>query len=221
MALRDIPRVAIMSGINPLAPEISAIYPDHLMFMEKAVGHLALGDRRRIAHLSISNAVLLSEGFIGAVARHGMVTRPYWQLMVNSLEPSPARNIAHCLMRLPVEDRPDGLVISDDNLVEETVAGLIDAGIRVPDELTVVAHANFPRCPASPLSVFWLGFDLREVLDRCMAIIRQERQGGTPPAVSYIRAVDYAEYTAARHLSAGKRTALPAAPSFILKGATT
>ena len=49
----------------------------------------------------------------------------------------------------PAHDRPDALVITDDNLVPAATAGVLAAGRRVPADLEVVAHANFPHVTPS------------------------------------------------------------------------
>ena len=73
--------------------------------------------------------------------------------------------------------RPDGILIGDDNLVEYATAGLIDAGVKVPTEVEVVAHCNFPWPTPSVLPVKRLGYDVRECLRECIAAIDEQRGG--------------------------------------------
>ena len=77
----------------------------------------------------------------------------------------------------PYNAGPDALLISDDNLVEHATAGLVAAGARVPEDVEVVAHCNFPWPTPSVLSVERLGYDAREVLDRCLRAIDDRRSG--------------------------------------------
>jgi len=219
MSLNDTPRVAIMSDNNSLIPDIPAVYPNQKEFIQKAIAHLAEAGRKRIAYISTLTIDKMKSAFHHELKQYQMFTQPYWQLQADPMNPSPMRNIMHCLMRLPAEDRPDGLIISDDNLVEETIAGLVDAGTHVPNDLTIVAHANYPLCPTSPLPVHWIGFDLQEVLNRCMGIIRDERQGATPPATSYIQAINYTDYSVKLIKPVGKHAMLPTSPSSLNKGA--
>jgi DNA-binding LacI/PurR family transcriptional regulator len=192
----SVPCTAIMSETNSYTPAISAVYPDLDDFMVKAIAWLLQQSRRRIAHLALPRASKLTTAFRREVTAHGLATPPYWQLSVDVQSPASARNIVHCLLRLPPVERPDALVISDDNLVEEALAGVQAAGVAVPTELAVVAMANFPVLPEAPLPVHWLGVDLHAVLERCLANIYLTRRGGTPPARSRLPIVSEAEYRA-------------------------
>ena len=51
-------------------------------------------------------------------------------------------------------ERPDGLVIWDDNLVDSALSGIVAAGVRVPDEVSVcaAAAAGGPAFQGLPLS---------------------------------------------------------------------
>src|SRR5207244_2676807 len=112
--------------------------------------------------------------------QRGLECRPYWHHQLGGLYEA-ARSVAHLLMSLAPEDRPDGLIISDDNLVEHAQAGLADAGVRIPDELDVVAHCNWPEPPASVLPVTRLGFDNIAVMRTCTRLIDEQRSGRPTP----------------------------------------
>jgi DNA-binding LacI/PurR family transcriptional regulator len=120
------------------------------------------------------------------LATHGLESRPYWRIEVNQSTPHTARTCAQLLMRLPPADRPDGLLVTDDNLVEQATAGLIDAGVKVPSDIAVVAHCNFPWPTPSAVPVSRLGYDARTVLRACMDVIDAQRRGETPPHVTMI-----------------------------------
>ena len=71
----------------------------------------------------------------------------------------------------------DALIVMDDNLVEHASAGILAAGVRVPEQLDVVAHCNFPWPAPSVLPVARLGYRAAEVLDRCVDWINARREG--------------------------------------------
>ena len=79
-----------------------------------------------------------------------------------------------------VEFRP-GLIIHDDNLIEHAVAGLMAAGVKVPDELQVVAKCNYPLQVRGPLPITMLGLDCRALIHRSLELIDEINNGGTPP----------------------------------------
>jgi DNA-binding LacI/PurR family transcriptional regulator len=74
------------------------------------------------------------------------------------------------------DDRPDGLIIMDDNLVESTVAGIVDARVVVPDQLKIVAHCNWPIPSTQLLPCTMLGFEAAEFLDYAIQTIDALRQ---------------------------------------------
>ena len=81
------------------------------------------------------------------------------------------------------------MIIGDDNLVPAVILGLLDAGIRVPEDISVVAHCNFPGPTPSLLPVTHLGYDSRQLLHLLMESIDLQIQGGTPPPVTMLPAV--------------------------------
>ena len=74
-------------------------------------------------------------------------------------------------------DRPDALIISDDNLVEHATAGIVAAGIGVPGDCAIVAHCNFPWPTPSALPMRRLGYDAREVIRVALESIDRQRRG--------------------------------------------
>ena len=107
------------------------------------------------------------------------------------------RNLGRLLVRGAPDERPDALVIADDNLVPELTTGLAESGVPVrrgsepqqTGDLVVVAHTNFHYPTPSAVPVTRLGYDIRELVMVCMERIDQQRRGEIPPAHTYIKAV--------------------------------
>jgi DNA-binding LacI/PurR family transcriptional regulator len=93
------------------------------------------------------------------------------------------------LFALPESERPDALVISDDNLVPEASAGLLSLGLRTPAELTVIAHANLPHPPTCHVPCEFLAFDSKDVIQTCIDRIQTMRSGGRPRKVTLIQPI--------------------------------
>ncbi|HUU68288.1 MAG TPA: hypothetical protein VM186_02090 [Planctomycetota bacterium] len=89
-------------------------------------------------------------------------------------------------------ERPDGLIISDDNPVEPATAGLVDAGVRVPKDLTVVAHANSPWPTASYVKAKRLGFDCLRLIQIAVDSIDAQRCGLPCPQFTSVPATEAA-----------------------------
>jgi DNA-binding LacI/PurR family transcriptional regulator len=94
-----------------------------------------------------------------------------------------AASSAQLMMRGPASERPDALIIQDDNHVEAATAGLRAAGVSVPNDLTVVAHANLPYAPRAHVPVQLLGYRIDRALRLCMEHIDAQRAGEHLPNV--------------------------------------
>ena len=60
---------------------------------------------------------------------------------------------------------------------------MIEAGLHAPDDLTLIAHANFP-CLAPPLiPTIRLGYDINALLRQALAMIHTPRVTGRAPRI--------------------------------------
>ena len=192
--LGGVPCVAIMSRAD--IPGVHAVKLDNERFIERALDHLASRGRRRLA-------VILPPGERGPVehrdrlyqraAQRGMELEPFW---VQMTPPQAAANCAHLLFHSGQQQRPDALLITDDNLVEPATSGLMAAGVQ-PHDVEIVAHANFPAPTPSRFPARRLGFDARAVLDAATTLITDRREGRDAPAVVTLEPVFEDEVDAA------------------------
>lgn len=170
-----LPRIAAMAPTATM-PEVAAVHMAEASFAAKALDYLASCGRRRIAFLALpGQAPLWNYAANAELSPRGMETRPYWTQLVDSGSPQAARNAMHLLMHDKQLERPDGLIIADDNLVEQASSGLIDAGVNVPGQLDVVAHCNFPWPTPAVVPVKRLGYDARQLLRICLDYIDRQR----------------------------------------------
>lgn len=176
------PRLAIMSGPQPglrlpfAAPDIKALLP---VAMQRA---RALG-RRRVAVIALAEATQdwVSDQVSAAVAASGLETHPEWLQAASIQAPGWAANAALLLLRGPASRRPDVLIITDDNLVPDATAGVAASGLRMPQELLVIAAANFPAPTPAAVPCLRLGYDLRALLRLCVERIDLQRRGAEIP----------------------------------------
>ena len=157
-----------------------------ITFWDKALDHFAALGRRRVA-------VLLSEiedfaALQQRAAARGLEVRPQWTLAVSPALAGAARNCVHLLLHAGQKERPDALLITDDNLVEAATLGVLDAGVRAPDEVEIVAHCNFPYPAPGAAPVTRLGFDVRRALETALSLIDAQRRGDTVPAFTNLPA---------------------------------
>ena len=181
-----VPCVAIGSA-NQMYGNVTPLYFDATSVAKKAVDFLAKRGRKRIGLIGPPKLdSTWRVQFEKSLAENGQISSSFLTQEVSISTPNAARTLTHLLLRLPPAERPDGLVIADDNLVEHATAGIVDAGIRVPDDLDVVAHCNFPWPTPSVVAVRRLGYDAREIIAACIRCIDQQRAGHSnvaPPAI--------------------------------------
>jgi len=117
-----------------------------------------------------------AERFMQLVRERGMTTYPRW---IHGLHPASVDWGENCAqMLLHGKDRPDAIIIDDDNLVPYVTAGIAASQVSVPGDLTVIAHTNFPHPTHSEVPVIRIGFDVRLLMNLAVEIIETRRRGG-------------------------------------------
>ena len=191
-SLRDSPvmretgiaRVAITAGDG--IHDCSVLSPDWSMFFEKALGSLHAMGRKRVAWLLPPGLGSFIPQINEGAATRGFTTLPHWLVRVGLDVPEAAHEYAQLLWH--GAQPPDALVIANDNFVEHALGGLIEAGVRFPDDIAVVTHCNFPWPAPSVVPVRRLGYDVRRALLSCIAEIDAVR-GGAPKTIGKIPAL--------------------------------
>ena len=84
-------------------------------------------------------------------------------------------------MSTPARQRPDALIVANPFLVESATAGLVAAGVRVPQDVEVVAGGNFPHLTRAHVPVKWLGTDIRDMVREAIDLIDRQRRGERVP----------------------------------------
>ena len=187
LANRELPVVTLGGSQAERRPVLAF---DNVALIDRALDYLHTAGRTRIAVVGIPGFVIDQLAYFqAAIAKRGMTTRKYWTLSVNNGTPQTARTVMHLLMNANQRERPDGLIILDDNLVEDAVAGIVDAGITCPAELDVVGHCNFPWPPLTTVPVKRLGFDCAWLVRRAIDMIDSLRRNETLEEVTSVRPV--------------------------------
>jgi DNA-binding LacI/PurR family transcriptional regulator len=157
--------------------------------MVRALEHLARRSCRRVAVIKArvhGDPDVREQHLLEMLAGHGMEVRRCWIQSALADAPQHAFELAQLLMYAPRRKRPDGLIIADDNLLLHATQGLVAAGVRVPDELEVVAHTNFPWPTPSAVPARRLGFDTHRLLQACIETIEKQRRGQRVPAMNVL-----------------------------------
>ena len=184
LSSKAIPRVMLSSSTDGSIP---TVYPDHHSFIDQALDFLGGRGRRRIAVFMAENTYDVYTDYLReALVKRAIDVPDYWILRVALHPPASARDIVRLLMS--GTPRPDGLLITDDNLTEGVCSGLAASGLSVPGDIEVVTEHNFPLPITTPLRVHRLGFDARHILHQCMENIDKQRRGESPPDITLVPA---------------------------------
>lgn len=167
--------------------KIPVISPDTKLFIDRALDHLAARGRKRVGFLTVTNTLEDAfDHFEKGCAARGMSTQAAWIQCVGWPEVRWASNSVQAMMLGPRAERPDGLIVFDDNIQEHAAAGMMRSGVRVPEELEVVAHCNFPVSAPSVLPLTRLGFDAGQILMLAVDYIDRQRRGEKLPRVTLV-----------------------------------
>lgn len=183
----SVPRVAIAGGTY--LPGIPKVELDLESFLGQATESLQAQGRKTIALLCASLAGQLPEMFRRGLSARGLPTRNAWIQFASLRNPQAARQVMELMFQPGQAERPDGLIVADDNLLTSAAEGLVAAGVRVPDEVSVVSLTNFPRLVPSAIPVTRIGFDIPAVLDLLVQRLEALRRGEVPPENTVIPAV--------------------------------
>jgi len=181
----DIPRVAI--GVTKAEfPGVTAV--NVTGFEERCLQEMCARGRRRVGLILTDHQQKSDHRWVELARGIGIEMRPEWVQTVPLFQPALARNVAQLLMSPHYSQRPDGLIIADDNLVPAATAGLAAAGLHVPDDADVIAHTNFPWPTPSAVAALRIGFDSRAILEACIRVIDAKRAGEDVPAAVEVTA---------------------------------
>ena len=183
LEMADLPRVA-WGSISKMG--MPAIDMDKKQWLQRALEYLNSRGRKRVAVIMPPTDDRENE-WAKPIFKAGFETHLHWLQSVYLRDHVNARYLVQLLMRC--EEKPDALLIADDNLVERTTAGLVEAGIRVPQDLEVVAHCNYPWQPESLLPVKFLGFDARQGLAMSLESLDRQRQNQVMPPMTLVPAL--------------------------------
>lgn len=194
----DVPPIVVL-GPRPLSVAKSvALEVDRDSFVRRSLEWMQQQGRKRIAILTEPTQTFPQ--YRTELTAFGMSTKPQWFLMASATAPQAAKNIVHLLLDRDEKNRPDGLIITDDNIVETALSGIVAAGIEVPNELVVVGHCNWPWPVRSVVPIRRLGFDARMVLQEAIAAIDAMRDGQETPPLQLIGATFEEEQVEANSL---------------------
>jgi DNA-binding LacI/PurR family transcriptional regulator len=181
MTSRSLCRVGIgqHEGVDNL--DLTIILDDRA-FLEMAIRQLLERGCRRVAFVTSGTNYVSRDDrdFVRQQLAAGGALQPdFWYQGLDGRYPQWAREYVQLLLSLPREQRPDGLVIANDNLVEYASQGVASSDARPGEDLHVVGHCNFPWLAPSGIPMSRLGFDTGRILDAAVNAINNAKKPGT------------------------------------------
>lgn len=155
--------------------------------IDRSLRHLAEQGCRRVAVIRVPGAYsAIGPAFF---ERQGLKCRPQWIQVVQRGDTAVLATLVPLLMDYPASQRPDGLLVMDDSLVDHVVSAVLAMGLTIGRDLHIVAHSNWPSRTPNVLPIRRIGFHVGHMLVRCMEAIDLQRRGQTPPQVQRVPAL--------------------------------
>lgn len=182
-----LPRVAIALPQEAISmPKVSVDYPG---FFQRSVEHLAKNGKKRIALIAPEN---WAEGspmtgyFRQAMDNCGLETVELRMQYPAIWSPPATARLVELLLRTAPHNRPDGLLVADENLLEGVVRGVMASGLQTPGDLLIVSHGTDPLRYKPELRVARFGFSVNEIMARCLEILDDLAAGKTVREVTMV-----------------------------------
>lgn len=117
-------------------------------------------------------------GFSRALEEAGLPVRPEWMFEETTYETGGADGAAHFLA---LSERPTGLCIVNDYMALAFMAVILRAGVRIPDDLSVVGHDNQPVAPYCPVPLSCATQPEAEIAGAVLELLGQRLDGSSSP----------------------------------------
>ncbi len=173
-------------------PQLSSVCCDYDSFIEKSVSELAERGRKKIAFLSnIRFSLDRISYYHRQLSNAGLNSRPRWIQAIGTDNYSLpwTKNLIELMMNGTEGERPDGLIIANENHLSFAAEGIASSGLVIGKDIDVVSHANFPLVHPSPSGVIRIGFDCKTLLSSCIENITEIRNGRKTGFVRKVAAV--------------------------------
>lgn len=173
----QLPKVYLLSnGKQPWRPIVTV---GAEKMIQQGLDWLAKKGRKRIAVLRVPDYASTWQ-WEDHFEKAGLDYRAQWIQSVGRHEPSVLQTLIPLLMDYPKNQRPDGLLIIDDNLVGHAVASVNAMGLQIGKDLDIVGHCNWPCQTPSMVPIKRIGFHAGDLLKLGLDLIDTQRRGEKP-----------------------------------------
>ncbi len=195
-----IPRIII--GDKNAKLGIPGISMNSQSFIERSLDYLEFRKCRRVAFISTRGQKgYFTEQLALSFAKRKFISPPQWWHLCHLEWTEAAVNIVRLLLSPETDtERPDAILVGDDNLIGSVCKGVEAADIKVPKELEIVSHCNFPLSTKPCLPVKFIGYDTHAIMSRCIEILKLQKSSSGAPRTSMIDVCTDDEFSKLRTL---------------------
>lgn len=171
--------IPVIGDADSFDYQVQVDYPSRL---DLAVDRFAELGRKRVAAVTFNPKDI--PNLTRSLKRHRMTVRREWIFQGrHPVEPDAGYDPFVALWKQDPRRKPDALFVGDDFYLPDIVRAIQDLGISVPDELSVVTHANAGSPPAAPFPIDRVEVDPQAVADCHVATLERLMAGdATVPA---------------------------------------
>lgn len=142
---------------------------------------------KRLAVLNLVDHPM--ESMLDMIGASGLQTQRGWMQYISRDHAELARRMVWLLFEAPAHERPDSLLIMDDNLIEHAMAGLVDCNIKPGTDVFVAAHHNWPCESPCMLPLKRYSFHAGQFLVMACRILDQIRSHESVPIYQFLPAI--------------------------------
>jgi len=196
-----VPKVMIGHQDEQKHGDIPAVAPDKHEMLRRGLKTLAERGRKRVAVLTPPALLCeddnnLDDVVMPIMTELGLATHHWWLLPVMPRHEEGLRRYAQLLMQGDPDQRPDGILLMDDHIVEPVCLGLLDLGLQTRRDLDLVGYCNFPLPPRAAMPYIQMGMDIPQMLRHMLRMIEAQREGKRPPMQTWVSPVTCDELSA-------------------------
>lgn len=151
---------------------------DYRMLAQMAVERLLL---RGVSRVAVLMAARTRETVVAAVEQRvrdsGAICRPEWVHGIHHLPEGvwEASRLIRLLCTPAQPERPDGLIVLNENLLPPVLAGLQECGVVPGREMQIVSHCNIPATKPLVCGLDYVAFNAKSLLLHSIDRLRQPR----------------------------------------------
>ncbi len=194
-----VPRVALMSAAGIAG--VHAVGHNARDWFKPALAHVREAGCRRVAVLlaatdhGLGGAEGSYERLAALAEEHQLELRRSWLQSVHPHLPTWTSHVVQAVFdpALPARQRPDALLVHDDNLVADAQRGLVAVGLADGLKVKLVAHCNLPSAPPQVMPMWRVGLDARDLFAACVQVIQALRRGESAPALTRVSMIEEPE----------------------------